>query len=187
MAVKASQCFKKQDVVRGETPSRNEMMNNFSTGCKTQRASVTSFSRGLVVCFQRNQEQPRENPTFHVQSKRVRMPLFRDLGLDLLSASSISSECRSSGLEIPSQNNWRLQNGNALLCGNNHSSATPEDATHSSVDMGARGLWTIRNGLCVITFQNIDILCLITFPSKSMVLTNHRIVRPLVGSIHSTK
>lgn len=187
MAVKASQCFKKQDFVRGETPSRNEMMNNFSVGFKTERSSVISFSRGLVVCFQRNQEQPREKPTFQVQSKRVRMPLFRDLGFDLLPAFQPQGEYQSLGLEIPSQNNQRLQKENALLYGNNHSSATPKGVTPCDVYMGARGLWTICNGLCVITFQNIEILCFITFPSKSMVLTNHRLVRPLVGSIHSTK
>lgn len=56
MAVKSSQCFKKRDLVRGETPSRNEMMNNFFIGFKPERSSVISFSRGLVVCFQRNQE-----------------------------------------------------------------------------------------------------------------------------------
>lgn len=56
MAVKASQCFKKQDLVRGETPSRNKMMNDFSVGFTTERSSVISFSRGLVVCFERNQD-----------------------------------------------------------------------------------------------------------------------------------
>lgn len=187
MAVKSSQCFKKRDLVRGETPSRNEMMNNFFIGFKPERSSVISFSRGLVVCFQRNQEQPREKPTFHVQSKRVCTSLFHYLDLDLLSAFSISSEYRSLGLEIPSRNNSRLQNENALLYGSNQSSATPEDVTPSNVYMGARGLWTIHNGLCVVMFQNIEILCLITFPSKMMVLTNQRIVRHLVGSIHSTK
>lgn len=54
--VMAAKALQWSEVEHAAESSRNEMTDNFSIDVKTEKPSVTSFRRDLVVLFQRNQD-----------------------------------------------------------------------------------------------------------------------------------